>query len=293
LILSTRLLKQVFFSGTEEEPVEVSRLVSNYYTGPLQFNYGYIDFYETFKHMLGSTIRKEQRIVSNHSALTIASSTEPKILSSLAHIIEIANTPFDKVSRNTHAHTFRDNLADICVYLFSLIGDIGTSDVIVPLAGGAIIADMLPLNKESIIAVDCKRIPLLRAVGEFGFGMSLEAEQKQREFFLKRWTAPDKDTVYILEVAVASGMTTTGILLDMYSRGTLPAQVVVISPVIAQQGYEFVNTLAKSLGIRMVFIVGAIFYRLGDFYQENTDSLLTDDGKFVVGRATKVLGSFG
>ena len=161
------------------------------------------------------------------------------------------------------------------------VGKLLSGTVIVPLGGGALVIEGLPIDPKQIIALDCKRIPLQRGYGEFGFGM-------KRPGYLTYLPAIQQPLT-ILEIAVASGITTSGILLDLRARNLLPDVVQVITPVLAQPGYQRVQCLARILGVRVHFTTARLCYRLGDFYKERTDSVLTDNGRFVIGKATEIL----
>ena len=125
-----------------------------------------------------------------------------------------------------------------------------------------------------------------------GFGMRLYYDSIKRGDRLSRKLKDIEGKVRILEVCMASGLTTAGVLLNLYARKVKVDSVEVVAPVMAQQGYEFVKKVAEFTNIKTTFATGAIFYRLGNYYEDSADSLMTDDGRYVVGNATEILKSF-
>ena len=49
---------------------------------------------------------------------------------------------------------------------------------------------------------------------------------------------------------------------------------------------------AKALGIEVCIRSGQMYYNLGDFWRGGEDSIVDDNGKYVIGRATDIMAPF-
>ncbi|KKU89134.1 MAG: hypothetical protein UY18_C0003G0021 [Microgenomates group bacterium GW2011_GWF2_47_9] len=285
---------RTLYYKADDNLLDVSQEVVDYYSGPYEFNLSVLDYGSYFRDSLESTVPKKSRIYnSRNGVLSVLGFTDSEILSSFEEVTRIANESLVEVRAKGLDYVYMRQLANVCARLDEIILDNSYDLVVVPLRGGKVVATMIPIENAKILAIDCKRLPLKRVRGDFAFGMNIPDSQHDnfKRFFGKTSTLTGKK-VRILEVALASGMTSIGIMNELYQRGILPAHIDIVTPALAQKGYENVIEFAKTVGFSVSVSTAAMFYRLGDFYADNNDSILTDDGHYVIGDATKILEPF-
>lgn len=283
-----------YYRGTEEKPIDVSGAVVDYYNGPKEFNLSVLDCGSVFSSLIDSTVPTDQRIYSSkEGAFQVLGFTDSAALVAFEEITRIANYPLNIVREKGLDYVYMRQLTNICALLDKKILKDVYDLVIVPLRGGNVVASMIPFKGTKVLALECKRLPLKRKIGDFAYGMSVPDSQKDvyRRFFGKK-DQLDGKRILVLEVALASGLTSMGILNELYQRKVKPLQVDVLAPVMTQRGIELLGDFSKEVKYKVIFNTAAIFYRLGNFYEDGNDSILTDDGKYVIGNATNILAPF-
>lgn len=150
----------------------------------------------------------------------------------------------------------------------------------VPLRGGSHVVSSFGIDFDSMIAIDCKRIPL--EDGSFAFGMHSPVFDP---YDLDRI---HKRKLRVVEVCIASGITSAGILLDLFIKGCVPKTVTFQILFASKQGLSFVKKVAEALDIDVCFYVGKLYNGLGSLVTSN-DSIVDEHGKAVLGNATKIL----
>lgn len=151
---------------------------------------------------------------------------------------------------------------------------------VVPLKGGGYIMKLFDFKNKKILPIEAKRVPL-KQNGKIALGMNIEnIDFEEINSFYNSINTDDE--IVFLEVCVASGMTTIGFLLDMYSKKTLPKKVIVVTAAASVQGIQLVQEIAEQLGIKVEFKTAKIFNKLANFFNTSQDSVLYNDGKFVV-----------
>jgi len=89
--------------------------------------------------------------------------------------------------------------------------------------------------------------------------------------------------IRIVEVCIVSVVMPIGFLLYLKENNIKPESVEINTIAISQQGYEVISEFAKNQGIKVEFVTGGVYYRLGNYYLSRRDELLTLEGKSVIG----------
>lgn len=152
----------------------------------------------------------------------------------------------------------------------------------VPLKGGAYVISAFNVPLDSMIAIDCKRIPL--EDGTFAFGMNSPVFDP---YDLDRLSGK---SLRVVEVCIASGITSVGILLDLFSKSCLPKEVVFQALFASDFGLRFIKATARVLGVEVSFVVGKVYKGLGNLVSSH-DSIINESGEPVLGDATSILSS--
>jgi len=277
--------------------IDVSEVAARHHERRTHFNLAFVDFGLSLAPLINSTVPEELRLRKDTERVRILGFTQPRAVEGpLGVISSIAQYPAEVVQELRADRTFRSKLRDISLRLHERTDWTEADAVIVPLRGGALIANMLPVPSEKIIPIDSKRVPLKRK-GAIGLGMNLPGSDELDWKELSQWMnhrlmVLGGKYVRILEVAIASGLTTSAFLIDLKDRGIRPSHIEVVAPVVAQQGLEFMFSTADALDFDVSVLAGQMYYRLGDFWKGGEDSIIDDEGKFVIGRATEILERF-
>ncbi len=252
-------------------PINVKNLVSTDYTKRTNFNYCFIDFANLFSDSEKSDQSGE---ITNIRVL------KPDLVveSYFKLIKDYANSDSENIGK-PFALDVISSYKNIYVKLSEMFDIYNFDYVIVPLSGGGIVAKFLPIQEEKIIEIEAKRLPLRTGKGKFAFGMNVK---NINNIDYKLSSDLDNKSIAILEVCVASGMTTIGFLADLYSRGVKPQNVSIIAAAVSKSGCRIVNEFAESIGIDVQFYAAKVFDKLADSYSTDQDALLYEDGSFVV-----------
>lgn len=287
-----------YYRVCEESVVNIKNLkLLESYSGPTSFDHTIIDFRGFFSTYISASITENElsTFVENNPWLhQIGSRT--KVESVMDVISSIANTQITEIRDRSLDVVYREQLAYMCSDLGEYVDRVSDKDdmIIVPLRGGLLVASLLPnFDLRQVIPIDCKRLPIKDFRGHFAFGMSFRyfSDSTKRMMFDK-YSTVRHGSVKILEVAVGSGITTIGMMLDMYIRGFLPKIVRVISPVVTAPGIALVKKVADSLGVELEVYTSKCYPRLGDFYNDRNDSVVDSTGQYVIGNASKILEPF-
>ncbi len=275
----------------------VVNLTKDWYDGPKVFDYSFIDFGKLFVGNVASYIKDN---FSGNKDLTVAfSELDGEELDEfnqhLSVIKSVANK--DKVG-TSEAKAYLASLMLLTEKIISNDLFDSIENVLLPMRGAAIVANGLLRKKDkdnflkniNFISIDCKRVPLKDEEFHFGFGMNLSTEIWEERY--RNLINSNVKDIAILEVASASGITVSGMLLDLYMRGVRELNVMIVSLFISKQFYISIQNVARELGFNVRFYTGFMVSRLGNFYEEGSDSLLYDDGTYVVGNATRILSEF-
>lgn len=277
--------------------LDVSSMTAAHHERKSQFNMGFFDLASTFTPLLNSTVPEDLRWREDSEEVRVLGFRQPRAVEGpLEKIAEIARLPIRQIREQGLDKVFRDNLKTVCLRLHERTEWKEEAAVLVPLRGGALVANIIPVPPENIIPIDSKRVPLARK-GHLGLGLNLPGSDELEWKGLYNWMDErigtlDNKFVRILEVAIASGMTTSAFLLNFANLGVRPSHIEIVSPVVAQQGVEMVLAVADSLDLDVSVTAGQMYYRLADFWKGSEDSLVNDKGEFVIGRATTILEDF-
>lgn len=289
--------KAIIYRAEAGCEIDVTDIAARHHARRTSFNLAFVDFGHALAHLHDSTVPQESRLRQDTDRIRILGFTQPRaVVGPLERISAIADLPVEQVRAIGADSIFRSKLKDICERLHERTKWAQEDAVIVPLRGGAPIANILPVPPEKIIPIDTKRVPMRRR-GDVGLGMNLPGSDEFEWRGLSAWMdrrLRNLDGKYfrILEVAVASGLTTSAFLVDLVDRGVRPSHVEIVAPVVAQQGVDFVFSVAQSLNIDISLVAGQMYYRLGDFWKGGEDSILNEQGGYVIGKATDILERF-
>lgn len=288
-----------YLSMDDESVVSIQNLkLLDSYMGPTSFDYCLIDYKDLFKPYIkySMTIQEVNKFVSDNSWLKIIGDRSG-VKQALAVVSKIAESDIEEVKKSGQDVIYRRQLAFLCKDLGEYVDGVSNSNdehIVVPLRGGLLVASLLPgFDLRRVIPIDCKRLPLSRDYGNFAFGMSFRYFSKNtKELLIERYSQSKGSTLRILEVAVGSGITTIGMILDLYSRDLLPKTIRLISPIITIPGLSLVKQVCDQFGIELECYTASVFGQLGDFYNDRNDSIIGTDGKYVVGNASSILEKF-
>ena len=271
---------------------DVSSLVTSWYDNIKEFNLSLYDFKQIFTPLLGSIVPMKERITHNISGLTVLDfGDDGEIAKNIQGMSRVAQKPLEDVTEEDRL-LYKKCLETICLMVWNS-KELQDKKVLIPLRGAGLIADILSVPEENMIFIECKRIPF-KDENHVGLGMNLKPRNgKSVEWFFEWYDETlrslDNKEVVILEVAIASGITTSAFLLELARKKIHPSHIQVVVPVAAQQGVLFSLEMAKTLGMNMSIKAGKLYYRLCNFWTGPEDSILSDSGDFLIGRASDIL----
>ncbi len=274
--------------------LDVQNIAADFYSRRTKFNLGFYDFNDYLVHLLNSTISQGKRIKRNTDILTVLEFEDAdRINKNFSQIKPIANKNLEKIS-DKERQLYKASLEDLCAFLSEKVDWSDVEGVIVPLNGGALIANGIPFPASKLLPFECKRVPLKKR-GEVGLGMNIEFEMlnsaKLTQWMDYRLRTFHQKKIKILEVAVATSLTTAAFMLELYERGIKPSEIEIVAPVMTQQGIETLQEIAALFNCQVKFIAAKLTYNVGDYWGGTEDSVLYDDKSFVIGKATKILSS--
>ncbi len=245
---------------------DVSELVDNY-SRRTKFNYLYLDFDLLFKDL--STFKLDER------SIKVLPQTKD-LIKAFEVIKSYANT--DKLTVEFAKETLM-SYQFIYTKLEERYHWMELDSFIVPLRGGGIISKLFKLDKQKVLEIEAKRLPLKRELGVFGLGMNFQGNVDQLDNFMDSLSGKE---VAILEVCIATGMTTLGFLLDLYIRKVKPKKIVFLTSASSKQGTAVIQAVARQLDFSVEFVTGMMVDNLIDYYSTTQDLLAYNDGSFVV-----------
>lgn len=204
-----------------------------------------------------------------------------RLISKLIKLVSEIDKTVNKTDKESLALEYKKVLNHIAKILNDSIGDkLKTSYTFVPLRGGAHVVSTFQVPLESMIAIDCKRLPLVD--GSFAFGMHSPV-----------FDPYDVDRVYrqkvrVVEVCIASGITSVGIMLDFFAKGCPPQELIFQVLFASKVGLSFIQAVAKELGMKVKVYAAKIYDGLGDLTM-SFDSIVNDQEKKVIGDASAIL----
>lgn len=273
------IIKTVYPSQTK--PYLVKNTIDDYKSRKL-FNYSYTHFGDMFSYSRSTEIPVENRMMSDKNLMVLTDL--PRVEQYFQNIREISNSNLELSLE--YADAFLRSFKSIFDSLETEFQWTQSDYFLVPLKGGGVITELfsnLPQNK--VFKIDCKRVPLMESEGAYGFGMHVPSQisavnlAEADEFMFNNLNGKE---VTILELCVASGITTIGFLLDLYYKNLRPKKITILSTVVAQQGYEISQDFAKQMGIELNFITAKVAYILKDHYKNPYDPLSYLNGDLVL-----------
>lgn len=278
--------------------IDVGELVADHNRRNTVFNMGFLHYGELLKPFISSNIPEEHRLREDSDRVRVLGFSQPRAVRGLvSRLSVISSLPVDRITEGGLDYDYRRSLKRLCERLHSRTEWISADDTLVPLRGGALIASMLPeLPREKVIPIDSKRIPLQKE-GALGLGLNFPGADVYDLEGLSEWMdgrmqGLDGKNVRILEVAVASGLTSVSYLFEFAQRQIKPNHIEVVAPVVAQQGVELLLYVSDILGFDVSVVAADMHYRLGDFWRGTEDSIMDDQGNWVIGKATNILERF-
>lgn len=283
------------------EIIDLSHLAADHNKRSARFNFGFVDLNGILTGSINSEVPVSDRWNNGNTdpRVSVLGFRSPaRIDELLADISKIAMMPTEEVWERGLEQEYRDKLAGICQLLHteSEWGEI--DGTLVPLRGGALIADMLPLPKALVVAIDSKRIPLKKE-NEIGIGLNLPGSDVYPDRIPELWAWMDRQLcglhdkrLRILEAAVGSGATTVAYISLFVAKGIKPAHIELVAPVVSQQGVQLALKMADQVGIPISVVAGQMFYKLGNYWEGIEDSLQYNNGRWVIGKATTILEKF-
>lgn len=280
-----KTIKQVY--PEINRPIDITEIAAPRYSHRKKFNYMYADFSDIFVPLLDSKVEEKERIYKHKNLLFYPK--KERLESTYQEIRDIA-----RIDRNYLTNDDVNRYKSALKKLFSSLKTISYWDkadkIIVPLRGGGVIADLFPGLRKKTIPFDCKRVPLQRAYGDFGFGMNVREHLVNSVKNVDKQLTSDKSiNITFLEVCVASGLTTLGFLLDLVNKKTKIKQVDIVCAAVSQQGLLIISEFAEQFNIPIRFITGRLVYALCDFFTEPIDALLEEDNGWTIGNAADII----
>jgi hypothetical protein len=247
------------------------------YNGISKFNHILIHFGKLLERVKG------RKFSYTNEGLFVPEPTKilDKFILELTDLVNKIGNSIDKNEQKQLAFEYKKILNQIAKILNKSIEDkLNTSYTFVPLRGGAHVVSAFQVPFESMIAIDCKRLPLVD--GSFAFGMNSPV-----------FDPYDVDRVYkkkvrVVEVCIASGITSVGIMLDFFAKGCLPEELVFQVLFASKAGISFIQEVGKELGVKVKIYAVKIFNRLGDLTMPY-DSIINEKGEKVLGDASAIL----
>lgn len=255
------------------EHINVANFANNKYDKRTTFNYLFFDFFDFFKDIIDS---KEYEYNLDKSNVYILPEVR-RVEKSFRVIRKYSNNDKDfsySFSKKVLL-AFKDIYSEINKYFPWQDDDY----FIVPLKGGGFVINLFEIDAEVILPIEAKRVPSKKH-GFLGLGMNIFSDevQKVNDMILKM----HGKEITFLEVCVASGMTTIGFLLDLHEKGVKPKRVKILTAASSIQGVKIINLVANYLEIDVVFHTGQLIENVSDFYDVTQDSIVYEDGSFVV-----------
>jgi|GEM_PF-2163802 len=279
-----RIIKWDNLRGRE---IDVSGICADWYKGPSKFNTFYVDFNGMFVDLIENIVDVKSRIRENRDdleSISLLSDETSKLLDSLIDVVNYSSRPVISEDRKRKYSDIMASLADNITKVRKAKKYPKPDLTIVPMKGGSYFLNYLERKKvhSNTLAIECKRIPIIKD-NSFCFGMNLDASDSFPSNNNFKVALEGAKNIRIVELCIVSGMTTIGFLLYLHANKLLPEIVEVNTIAMSQQGYEVISDFAKKLGIKIKFVTGGMFYRLGNYYVSRRDELLTLDGKLVIG----------
>lgn len=251
-----------------KEFIDVSRLVKDYYHGPIRFNYSVIMFGDLFGPLVGSFIPKKKRWRSKNCPpeVNVLSFSYPEINRYLAEIVRIANTKgaYDNSSLGASLRKkYRENLRPIFRLLREENQETDRIVRIAVLRAGRTAAFLMGYEKGQYHEVEAKRLPLVDgslAVGLMGKNISQILSKKNLEGKILEFE----------EVCGASMATISAFIVNLHSKGIRPAKVVMNAPVIVQQGAEILIKFCHALDFNLQINTGKVYFGLNEKWYIHT-----------------------
>jgi len=282
-------LKVSAISPKDGERLDFSKKLAPCYRGPKEFDYVAFDFLDIFSKSVNSLVPEGKRLRKNKKDLKIVSLLSDEVLEKLEDLVETVNYSSRQVISSTRKSQYRKAIKVICKNIDLNRDKTFNESIIVPLRGGALFLKFLDVSRSKIFAIDCKRLPVRNKHGRFYLGMRRKYNLPRNFKNYYKDSDINGKVIRIVEVCIASGMTTVAVMLDFFRRGLRPEKIEVNAAAMSQQGIEFIKGVADFLQLNIIFITGGLFYRLGDFYKSGKDEILTLDEKLVVGDAIMFL----
>lgn len=259
------------------QPITLDFLPSRphqHYSGLREFNHVLIHFGRLFDILHMYTHQQEIPVI-----LPEKKSEVDEIAKDLARTVEkIKNKKkIDPLTARQY-HTKLCQLAEIVREITGELKDYHYT--FVPLKGGAHVVHAFDVDLKTMIAIDCKRIPL--EDGTFAFGMHSPVFDP---YDLDRI---HKKKLRVVEVCIASGITSIGIILDLFAKGCRPKDATFQVLFASKLGLSVVKRVGDELGINTKFYVGKLYEGLGNVVTSH-DSIVDDKGRPVLGDATSIL----
>ena len=272
-IKSIRLMdkKIDIFHPKKNEYINVAYFANQKYDKRTTFNYSFFDFGDLFSKLINS--KSTESNIDNIFCLpeSIETASNFQTIKDYSNGNEKLSLGFSKKVLNA----FKDLFLDIDIH-FKWTKD---KYFIVPLNGGGFVINLFQLNADIILPIEAKRIPG-KKIGYLGLGMNIDNSNLDK--INETLTKFNGKEVNFLEVCIASGMTTIGFLIDLYIRGIKPKKIKVLTIASSIQGIKMVNMVAQDLNFNISFYTGQLIENVADFYDVSQDSIIYEDGSFVV-----------
>lgn len=264
-------------------PVDVFELKSDVYTDITEFNYLYIEYGSFFNSTRDSDakVRLDKSKESNLLLLKRDLDIE-RAFTTLRFFARLGEDyPYNDLKE---AESLIEAYTNIFRRIQSLYDWTKSDAYIVPLRGGGIIAELFKFPPKKVIHLNAKRLPLKAKVGDFSFGLDagygpyFNTPEKADAFMQNL----NNKEVTILEICIASGMTSFAFLIDLYLKGVRPRVLNILTSAMSYQGYKLVSSFAKELGIPVRFLTAKVSGKLADHYHISQDTLLDEDMELLV-----------
>lgn len=262
------------FYRKNDDYINIADFANSKYDKRTTFNYAFFDFGDFFTNMINS--KESDRVFAGSEVYGLESVNN--LLEK--HFKKIKSYSNGKVLLNyKFAKEVLNSFKEIYSELDERFGWTKENFFIVPLKGGGFVINLFDLKNKKVLPVEAKRIPS-KQKGELGLGMNLdEVDLPLVNFFMEEI---NERNIVFLEVCIASGMTTIGFLLDLYNKGVRPKQVKIFTAASSIQGIRIVQKVADLIGYKVIFYTGKLIENVSDFYDVSQDSIIYDDGSFVV-----------
>lgn len=260
------------FYAEKGDYINISDITNKSYNKRTTFNHAFINFGDYFSKFINS---KDSNTNINDNVFYLPSNK---------HL----DLEFDKIKeysngKNILTYKFASDVLSSFKKIYSELNSVfpwfEDEFFIVPLKGGGFVINLFNFKHNRVFPVEAKRIPL-KKYGHLGLGMNVDIEEHEN-FDKDLFNLHDKDITF-LEVCIASGMTTIGFLLDLHHKGIKPHKVKILTAAASVQGIKVIQKVADDLDIDLVFYTAKLIENVTDFYDVSQDSIIYEDGSFVV-----------